>query len=325
MESLSIPALAKKIPDEDAAYRFLEELRWGDRPVCPHCGSLRKPYFLKPKNGGRKTTRGKVSARRVWKCADCRKQFSVTTGTIFHGSHIPIRDWLFVVFEMVSSKNGVSGREIERKYEMSPKTAWFMLHRIREAIKRDGTATLLSGVVIADETWIGGKPQNRHKGDPRRRGQHGKGTDKTPVFSLVHKESGEVRSQVVPNVRRETLRAAINGQVDPPATVLHTDNAMAYTRIGWKAAGHETVNHAMGEYVRGDVTTNHAEGYFSQLKRSIDGTHHHVSVEHLHRYLAEFDYRYSTRKLSDAQRMARLMGQTAGRRLTYRGPVSPDV
>ena len=318
-EHLSIPALAKKVPDEDAAYRFLEDLRWGDRPVCPHCGSTRQPYFLNPKNGGRKTTRGKVSPRRVWKCSEreCHKQFSVTTGTIFHGSHIPIRDWLFVVYEMVSSKNGVSGREIERKYDMSPKTAWFMLHRIREAMKRDGRATLLSGIVIADETWIGGKPRNKHARERFKEDRPYRGDNKTPVLSLVDKATGEVRSRVVPNVRGKTLRAAIENEVDLSETVLHTDNAGAYRG---HAPAHESVNHIAGEYVRGDVTTNHAEGYFSQLKRSIDGTHHHVSAEHLPRYLAEFDYRYSTRKMSDTRRMERLMGQTGGRRLTYRQP-----
>jgi transposase-like protein len=315
----SIPSLAKRITDEDSAYRLLEELRWGGRPVCPHCGSVRKPYFLAPQNGGRKTVRGKVSPRRVWKCADCRKQFSVTTGTIFHGSHIPLRTWLFVVYEMCSSKNGVSSREIERKYDLTPKSAWFMLHRIREAMKRDGTVKLFSGTVVADETWIGGKPGNKHK-HIRFAEDRSKYDTKVPVLSLVHKETGEVRSQVVRDVKRDTLREAITRVADLPNTTLHTDDAPVYTRIGWKAAGHESVNHVGQEYVRGDVTTNHAEGYFSQLKRSIDGTHHRVSSEHLARYLAEFDYRYSTRTLSDTQRMARLMGQTAGQRLTYRQP-----
>jgi transposase-like protein len=317
VESLSIPKLAERIPDEDAAYRFLEEMRWGDRPVCPHCGSVRKPYFLTPKNGGRKTRTGSVSLRRVWKCADCRKQFSVLTNTIMHRSKISVRAWVFTMYEMCASKNGVSAREIQRKYEVTAEAAWFMCHRIREAMKREPLAGLLSGTVIADETWIGGKPHNRHASERYGNDHYGRG-DKTAVLSLLHKESGEVRSQVVPNVRGRTLRAAIEREADLPATVLHTDNAMAYTRIGWKAAGHESVNHTMGEYVRGGVTTNHAEGYFSQLKRSIDGTHHAVSQEHLHRYLAEFDFRYSTRRLSDSERMARLMGQARGRRLPYR-------
>lgn len=135
---VSIPQLALKVPTEAAAYELLEQLRRDGEPVCPHCGEAdRRPYFLKPANGSsRKTNKGTMSERRVWKCAGCRKQFSVLTGTIFHGSKVPVRTWLFVVFEMCASKNGVSAREIERKYDLTPKTAWFMLHRIREAMKK---------------------------------------------------------------------------------------------------------------------------------------------------------------------------------------------
>jgi transposase-like protein len=322
---LSIPALMDRVPDEESAYRLLEEMRWGDRPVCPHCGSARPPYFLEAKNGGRKTTRGKVSPRRVWKCSEpeCRKQFSVTTGTIFHGSHIPLRKWLMVTFEMVSSKNGVSSREVERKYDLTPKSAWFMLHRIREAMKRDPRADLLVGTIIADEAYIGGRTrpirgslradgaENRERHVPK----------KTAVVSVLHRESGEVRSRVVPSVTAQTLSETIRGEVQPVGSSLYTDEHQGYRTIGTKfSRDHQTVMHSVGEYVRGDVTTNPVENFFGQLKRSIDGTFHHVSPEHLDRYLAEFDYRYSTRKLSDTRRMERLMGQTAGRRLKYREP-----
>lgn len=317
METLNLRTLTAKITDEASAYKLLEQMRWGDRPVCPHCGSVAKHYFLKPQNGGRKTRTGKVSQRRVWKCKDCRSQFSVLTGTIMQGSKIPVAVWLQVMYRMCSSKNGIAAREIQRDYGISMEAAWFLTHRIREAMKREPMAGLLSGTVIADETWIGGKPANRHVGVRHSKNNYLK-DDKTPVLSLVHKETGEVRSQVVRDVKRDTLKAAIEKHVDLPETVLHTDQAPAYVRIGWKAAGHETVNHIMSEYVRGDVTTNHAEGYFGQLKRSLDGTFHAVSRVHLDRYLAEFDFRYSTRKMSDADRMARLMGQARGRRLTYR-------
>ena len=142
MESASLAALRKRITSEAAAYEYMEQLRWPDGPVCPHCGSVAKHYFLTPKAAeGRSTRRGKVSERRVWKCKDCRRQFSVTVGTIFHGSKIPLSTWLFVVFEIVSSKNGVAAREIQRKYELMPKTAWFMMQRIREAMKRDAKAS----------------------------------------------------------------------------------------------------------------------------------------------------------------------------------------
>ena len=309
---LTLKNLADQITDEHDAYLLLEELRWHGKPVCPHCGHD-KAYFLTPKGGARGTGKPKPdgkrtqSVRRVWKCAKCRKQFSVLTGTIFHGTKVSLRTWLMVMVQMSSAKNGISAREVERMHAVTPETAWFMLHRLRESMKRDPLAGLLSGVVVADETWIGGKPVNRHD---HKRGQGGQGrTDKTPVVSLVSKETGEVRSRVVPNVDGRTLRTVITEQADLATTVLHTDSAGAYPWARSEAAGHETVNHHVQEYVRGDVSTNQTEGYFSQLKRSIDGTHHHVSREHLHRYLSEFDYRYTTRKLSDSPRLERMIGQ----------------
>lgn len=316
---LRILTLSEQLRTEADAYKFLEDLRWGDRPVCPHCGSVEKMYFLKPSNGSTRSTRtGMASQRRVWKCAACRKQFSVLTGTIFHGTKIPVRTWIFVVFEMCSSKNGVAAREIQRKYALTSKSAWFMLHRVRFAMEREPMAGLLSGRVVMDETWIGGKPSNRHG---HRKGQGGQGkTDKTPVVALVSRETGEVRSRVVPNVKGHNLRRVLDEHVDPAATHLHTDSANAYVKIGDDFVGHSSIDHRAGEYVRGDVSTNQAENFFSQLKRSIDGTHHHVSVEHLNRYLAEFGFRHSTRKVSDTERMAMVGQHVGGKRLTYRKP-----
>jgi transposase-like protein len=315
---MSIPKLMDLVPDDEAAYRFLEDLRWEGEPVCPHCGSIAQHYFLTPKNAeGRKTRTGKPTVRRVWKCRDCRKQFSVLTGTIFHGTKISIRTWVLVVYEMCASKNGVASREIERKYDLTPRSAWFMLQRIREAMADDDGDPMLSGIVTADETFIGGKPKNMHRDKRNQVAFHNSRDNKTAVLSVVERESGRVRSRVVPNVTRDTLKAEIVKLVDLPATELHTDQAMAYEHIGWKAQSHHRVNHSLGEYVRGNVTTNHAEGYFSQLKRSLDGTYHHVSSEHLGRYLSEFDYRWSNRKVSDTRRVERLMGRVAGRRLTY--------
>src|ERR1700704_5447374 len=183
--SINVLQLADELRTEADAYLYLERMRWDDRPVCPHCGSVRKHYFLKPANGtARKTRTGSASERRVWKCADCRKQFTVLTGTIFHGTKIPVRTWLFVVFEMCASKNGVSAREIERKYDLTPKTAWFMLHRIREAMKKAPLSGLLTGRVVSDETFYGGKPSNRHGHDPKAddaRKVGGWRSDKTPI------------------------------------------------------------------------------------------------------------------------------------------------
>lgn len=318
---LTVLQLADKLREEADAYKFLEDLRWNGNPICPHCDADR-PYFLKARGGERRTRTGTTSQRRVWKCRACRKQFSVLTGTIFHGTKIPVRTWVLVVFEMASSKNGVAAREIERKYGLTPKSAWFMMHRIREAMKREPMAGLLTGRVVVDETFIGGKPSNRHG---HKRGQGGQGkTDKTPVVALVSRETGEVVTKVVPNVNGENLAAALRGEVDPERVVLHTDEGAHYKRLPYIEGRHFTVNHREGEYVRGDVSTNQAENFFSQLKRSIDGTHHHVSVDHLPRYLAEFAFRYSHRNESDTERMIRLVGRTHGRRLQYRQHASSD-
>lgn len=325
-QEISIPMLATQIPSEADAYKFLEALRWenGTPDACPQCGGVGRTHFLTPRDGsqGRKTRTGANSQRRVWFCGHCRKQFSVLTGTIFHGTKISIRTWLFVIFEMCAAKNGVSAREIERKYNLTAKSAWFMLHRIREAMKPGKPlANLLSGVVVADETWIGGAPANKHKGAQAAKGGADRwGTSKTTVLSVIDAKSGEARSAVVPNVRANTLRKAMEDDlaVNLGATILHTDSATHYVALEGVTKGHESVNHNEGEYVRGGVTTNMAEGFFSQLKRSIDGTHHHVSVEHLPRYLAQFDFMYTHHRDTDTARMRRLLGQVGGRRLTYK-------
>ncbi len=153
--------LVERIPDEASAYAFFEEMRWNGIPECPHCDSG-EVSFMHPENGtSRKTRTGATTQRRVWQCRSCRKQFSVLTGTVMHATKIPVRKWVFVLFEMVSNKNGVAAREIERRYDLTPKAAWFMLHRIREAMKVGPLAAALSGTIVADETWIGGKPSNR--------------------------------------------------------------------------------------------------------------------------------------------------------------------
>lgn len=323
-EKWNIGKLSERLSTEADAYVLMEQMRWGDTPFCPHCHSERV-YFLNPQNGeNRKTRTGSASQRRVWACGECRKQFSVLTGTVFHGTKISLRKWLFVIFEMCASKNGVAAREIERKYGVTNKTAWFMLHRIREAMKAEPLSMMMSGTVVADETFIGGSFKNKHKSQERKysAGRSGGPYDKTPVLSLINTETGEVRSQVLDRVDGANLRKAIAEQVDLPNTTLLTDKGASYNVVAREMRAHHTVDHKADEYVRhvGEivVTTNHAEGYFSQLKRSIDGTHHHVSVAHLPRYLAEFDFRYTTRKMDDSARMDRLMDQVAGRRLTYR-------
>lgn len=281
-QPMAIISIANRITTEEEAYLYLEELRWGKgdekRPVCPHCG-LMKAYFLKTPPGGRRTgtaERAGKSSRRIWKCAGCRKQFSVTTGTIFHATHVSLRVWLMVIFEMCANKNGVAAREIERKYDLTPKSAWFVLHRIREAMKREPLVGMLSGTIVADETFIGGKASNRHRQGTYVPGKMVKSMDrpKVAVLSLLDTATGEVRSRVVPDVTAPTLANAIREQVNMAPSVLHTNGHVGYRPIGRQFQNHQTVDHSRYEYVRGNVTTNHAEGYFSQLKRSIDGTHH---------------------------------------------------
>lgn len=231
-QDLSFPSIALRVPTEAAAYQFLEELRWRGKPVCPLCGSENDHYFLTPKNGtSRKTNRGTQSQRRLWKCKDCRGQFSVLTNTVMHGTHIPVRTWVLVFFELCSNKNGLAAREVERKYGLSPKSAWFLLHRIREAMRREPASSLMIGTILADETYIGGKPGNKHQqGKPRPRsgrGVAGHPHHKTAVMSILNKDTGEVRSKVVATVTPDKLRSELLSQVNSAESELHADGLTA--------------------------------------------------------------------------------------------------
>ncbi len=325
---LNLREINKRVESEADAYGLLEQLRWPDGPVCPHCGAT-KAYFLKPANGRSRATGPKktMSQRRVWKCASCRKQFSVLTGTIFHGTKVPIQTWLMVMVQMCSAKNGISAREVERMHGVTPETAWHMLHRLREAMTRDPLAGVLRGTIVADETWVGGNPHNVHASKlaaikPERvkagEGRANQKTDKIPVLALVNRDTGEIRTEVVTSVNGGNISKFLGSHVDVANSVLHTDESRVYSEIGQQFQAHETVNHREKEYVRGDVTTNRAEGFFAQLKRSIDGTHHHVSPEHLHRYVNEFAFRYTTCHDADSVRLQQMIDQSAGRRLTYK-------
>jgi transposase-like protein len=314
---LTMVELIDRLDTEADAYQFLEELRWPTaEPDCPHCGHV-GATFIVPANGlSRRTTSGTMSERRVWRCRSCRQQFSVLTGSALHGTKIPVRTWVFVIFEMCASKNGISAREIERKYGLGcPRSAWFMLHRIREAMATDAVVDAMRGVIVADETFIGGLAKNRHERD---RPGHGGHSTNTPVLSLVNRATGEIRSRVIPDVTGATLRQAIEAHVELLGSELHTDAWRGYRQVGARFDTHAYVDHSAGEYARGGVSTNVVENYFSQLKRSLDGTHHHVSAQHLGRYLAEFDFRYSTTTTSDGHRMRTLLGRVGGRRLTYK-------
>jgi len=305
--TLTLSIIAKRYSDENEAYLFVESLRWPNGPICPHCGLVGEGTYLAPKDGPRMTRTGKVSNRRVWQCNECRKQFSVLIGTIFEDSRIPLSKWLLGIHLMCAGKNGVAAIELKRQLGIAERSAWFMAHRIRYAMAHENFDKPLEGTIEADETYVGGKAH----------GKRGRGAaNKTPVVSLVER-GGKVRSRVVTNVNGKNIKEVLQGNVSPDATLM-TDAFQVYTEPGKMFAAHEVVDHGKGEYVRGDAHTNTAEGFFSQFKRSLDGTHHHVSAKHLHRYASEFDFRYNSREMTDGERTVLAIEQTAGKRLQYR-------
>ena len=315
---------APHFADPEAAREYLEAQRWPDGPVCPHCGSEDDAYKLEGK-GGEKGTKARPG---LYKCKGCRKQFSVTVGTVFHRSKVPLNKWLMAVALLCASKKGISSHQLHRTLGVTYKTAWFMSHRIREAMREEDPGPLGGGggVFEIDETFIGGKKRRPHgmptsrRRNPEQKARKrwgGYGDDKAKVFALVERSTGKVRSFHVADITSNTLRPVIWNNIHRNATI-HTDEAAQYNRrmLG-RYRGHASVNHSMGEYVRGSVTTNRIEGYFSVLKRGIYGVYQHVSKAHLHRYLTEFDFRYSNRELKDEERTNVALRSIGGKRLLY--------
>jgi transposase-like protein len=286
---------------EDQARAYFERRRWPNGPVCVHCGSINVFRFQ-----GRSTRPG------LLKCNDCRQQFSVTVGSIMEDSHLPLCKWALAFHLMATSKKGFSALQLQRNLGLgSYKTAWHLAHRIRAAMKPTGLPKL-SGTVEADECYVGGKPRpgtGKHK--------RGRGTSKTPVFAVVER-NGNVHRRVVPDVTGETLKAAMREMVDANAKIV-TDENTAYTDLASLfAGGHETVCHSAGEYSRNGINTNTAESSFSLVKRGLIGVYHAVSKEHLHRYLAEFDFRWNGRNVTDIARRDRAVDGAEGKRLMYK-------
>ncbi len=299
--------------DETAAREWLEARMWPDGPFCPHCGSFSVTVL-----------RGEAHRAGLHQCNDCREQFTVTVGSVAERSHIPLNKWALAIYLMAASKKGMSAHQMHRMLGVSYKSTWFMCHRIREAMREGKLPGGLGGknkVVEADETYVGGKEANKHKSKRRTDGARGS-VDKAPVVALVERD-GSVRSFHVPHVSAQTLRPIIVTQVNR-SSYLMTDDSTVYPTIGREFAGHGTVNHSAEEYVRATFWhTNTVENYFSILKRGIMGVYHHVSETHLHRYGAEFDFRYNHRVnlgFSDLQRAERIAVGMAGKRLTYRRP-----
>jgi transposase-like protein len=300
-QELDLTAIMGRFGNEEAARDLIERMRWPDGPVCPHCGR-RKTYRLTP-NGNF----GNHGRKGLLKCKACRKQFTVTVGTIFEDSHIPLHKWLMAIYLICSSKKGMSAYQLHRMLKITYKSAWFMGHRIRFAMTQSPLSEKLSNIVEADETYVGGKAK----------GKRGRGAEKkTKVFSLIQRD-GEARSFTVENVKGKTLKKLIKENVVDTAHVM-TDEFKAYSGLGKQVAKHSTVDHGKKEYVRGIVHTNFAESYFSLLKRGILGTFHHVSEEHMPRYLSEFDYRWNRRDKNDGERTIEAIRNTTGKRLLYR-------
>ena len=293
--------------DDNAAREHLEALLWPSGPTCPRCGVL----------GDRITKlQGESTRPGVYKCKDCRKPFSVTVGTVMERSHIPLSKWVLAAQLMASSKKGFSALQLQRMIGTNYETAWFLFHRLRECAVTLSPGPLGGGgkIIEADETYIGGKERNKHASKRLRQG--GGVLGKQAVFALVERE-GEVRSFHVTNVNSKTLRP-IMAKVASRKSRLMTDESTVYPKIGKEFARHETVNHGGGEYVRNDVHTNTVESYFALLKRGVYGTFHNVSEAHLHRYLAEFDFRHNNRSIPDAERANALLAGAKGKRLLYR-------
>lgn len=294
---------APQFTDETKAREHLEAVRWPDGPFCPHCGS-----FDATRLQGKKHRPGAVQ------CNDCRQQFTVTVGTVFERSKIPLHKWLLATHLMCASKKGISAHQLHRMFGITYKTAWFMAHRIREAMRSDDT-TPFGGegkVVEVDETFIGKK-----KGREVRRAYH----HKMKVLALVDRETGRSRAMVVENIHKETIMPIVRENVRRESTLM-TDDGMPYRGIRGDFKGHNIVAHTKGEYsLGGGIHTNTIEGYFSIFKRGMKGVYQHCGEKHLHRYLAEFDFRYCNRIANgydDTDRAREALKGIYGRRLTYR-------
>jgi transposase-like protein len=301
--------------DEAAAFEFVESILWPTGPVCPHCGGFERINAIKP-NPEKRVRFG------LKHCGQCRKQFTVRMGTIFEESKLPMTKWLQAIFLMCSSKKGVSAHQLHRTLETTYKTAWFLAHRIREAMRSGELAPFGGGGggVEVDETYIGFDPDHIAPD-----GGHVRTPHKNKMISLLDRETGRARSFIVDRVDVATVAQILEANLSREAHLM-TDQARVYTTLGWNFAAHGVVDHSKEEYVsRADprVNTQSIEGFFSIFKRGMKGVYQHCSKKHLHRYAAEFDFRYSNRValgVDDQERATRALAGVVGKRLTYQGP-----
>ncbi len=314
---MNLVDIGKHFNDADTARKFLEDMRWRDGVICPHCGIVGEAYRLTPKGSTKTRVR-----KGVWKCKECRKQFTVTVGTIFEDSHIPLHKWLLAIHLLCSSKKGMSAHQLHPMLDITYKSAWFMAHRIRYAMTQEPLSSKLQGTIEVDETYIGGKLRaGEHRTKPGERPQDRPGpvSNKAAVVSVLQR-GGRVQSVHVEKVTAENLKPVIKKMIAENAHLM-TDSSTVLTSAGSKLK-HDQVNHSIEEYVRYEdgifITTNTVEGYFANLKRGIKGVYHHVGKQHLHRYLAEFDFRYNARKIEDGARTIEALKGVEGKRLLLR-------
>ncbi len=295
-----------RFQDAEKAREWLELQRWPQGPHCTHCGSFTVTEL-----------RGKAHRPGVYQCNDCREQFTVTTGSVMERSKIPLNKWLLAMHLMASSKKGYSAHQLHRTLGITYQSAWFLAHRIREAMANDKAGPIggEGKTVEVDETYFGDKDRVTTR---TKRGKSGLAS-KRAVVSLVER-GGPVRTFHVARATAETVRDLIVRNVSRKSK-LHTDESRLYIEVGKEFAGHDSVRHSAGEYVRGDVHTNTVEGFFSIFKRGMKGIYQHCGEAHLHRYVAEYDFRYNNRSklgVEDTERTAKIIQQAAGKRLTYR-------
>lgn len=304
-DELTLDEINQHFNTDEKAREYLESIRWPDGPVCPHCKNAEANKIWKIEANEQKKVRAGL-----YQCGECDKQFTATLGTIFEDSHIPLRKWLIAWYLVSASKKGISSLQLQRILDLgSYRTALFMTHRIRHALKDPNVSSKLSGTVEVDETYVGGKTRGH--------GRHFMG-NKTPVVSLVER-GGQKRSFVMKRVTGKNLKEALTQNVEPSATVM-TDDFRGYRKAAKGFAKHESVNHSAGEYVRGDAFTNTVESSFSLLKRGVMGTFHSISEKHLPLYLAEFDHRWNLRNVSDGERTVQGLKKAEGKRLMYKAP-----
>jgi transposase-like protein len=294
---------APRFKDENAARKHLESIRWPDGPVCPHCGGTERNSPLN----------GEAHRPGLIFCGDCRSQFTVTVGTVFEDSKIPLHKWVLATHLLCASKKGMSSKQLERMLGVTYKTAWFMSHRIRKAMETQHREPMggRGKIVEADETYFGSKYRKASKA----RGP----AHKNAVFALVERD-GKARSFHVPNVTANSLKPILFGHVKTESHLM-TDSATRFWNVGKQFADHSAVNHSQGEYVRGIAHTNTIENFFGVLKRGLIGTYQHVGGQHLQRYLSEFEFRYNNRQavgVHDEERANLALKGISGKRLTYR-------